>query len=110
MFFTVAAVSLFESFPRPENCTLCAGVEPFGIEQGTLVVIAQQASGTFHGPVNALARVGAVADNIAQTVDFLNPLPTNVGQRRLKPFEVSVNIANDGSQRKIAPQIRVKQQ
>ena len=46
--------------------------------------------------VEALARIGPVADNVAQAEDFLDALRANVGEHRLERFQVAVNVADDG--------------
>ena len=91
------ALGAFQLLPGPKNGAFGSGIEPFGIEQRTLVVIAQEAHLALHGQIDALARIGTVADNIAQAEDLGDPLGTNVGQHSLKCFEVAVNVADEGS-------------
>jgi hypothetical protein len=62
-------------------------------------MVAEQRSGAeFPDSVDALARVRAVSDDVAETVDLVNPLPLDVGQDRFKGIEISMNVAKDRSQ------------
>ena len=47
------------------------------------------------GPIDALARVRAVADNVAQTIDLGNAGFSDVVENRLECFEIAVDIADD---------------
>src|SRR5262245_13931011 len=47
--------------------------------------------------IQALARIGPIADNIAQTVDFPNPLSANIRHHDGKRFQSRVDIADQGS-------------
>jgi hypothetical protein len=59
-------------------------------------VIAQQTdAAASDDQIQALARVGAVSDNVAQTVDFINALIGDMREHGLQGFEVAVNIADD---------------
>jgi len=60
-----AAGPIFQLSPGPEDGPLGPRVEPLGIEQGPLVVVAQQADLALHHAVDALARAGSVADDVA---------------------------------------------
>ena len=73
------------------------GVESFRIEQGPLVVIAQQADLALHDHVDALAGIGAVADQVAEAVDLGDSLAADVGKHGLEGLEVAVDIADEGS-------------
>ena len=48
--------------------------------------------------INTLTRVGAITDNIAETVDLCDPLLLNIHQDSLKGLKVAMNVADDGSQ------------
>ncbi len=87
----------FELFAGPEDGPFGSGIEALGIEQGSLVVVAQDADVAAHDQVDALAGVGAIADDIAQAIDLGDPLLIDVGQNRLESLEVAVDIADDGS-------------
>ena len=63
-------------------------------------MIAQQAQFARHHLVDALARIRAISNDIAQTIDLGNPQPANVGEYRLQRFQVGVDIANDRAQRR----------
>ncbi len=58
-----AAFAVFHRFraaAESEDRPFGSGVKAFGIEQGTLIVIAEDDEVATHHPVNALARVRAV--------------------------------------------------
>ena len=46
------------------------GIEPFRIKHGALIVIAEQDHLAFHDQIDAFARIGSVADDIAQAINF----------------------------------------
>ena len=46
--------------------------------------------------VEALARIGAVADNVAQAEDLVDALAADVGKHRLESLQVAVDVADDG--------------
>ena len=91
------AGAVLQLVPRPEDRPLRPRIEPLGIEQGALVVVAQQADLALHDLVDHFARVGTIADQIAEAVDLGNALVPNVGQHRLEALDVAVNIADEGS-------------
>ena len=92
-----SAERLFQLLARPEDGPLGARVESFGIEQGSLVVVAQHANVALHHQVDAFAGIGPIADDVAQAVDFGDPLLPDIGQHRLESFEVAVNVADQGT-------------
>lgn len=73
-------ITRFEHFSGPEDGSLCAGVESFGVKQGPLVVIAQETKSARHHPVDALARIWPIANNVPQAIDHLNALTFDVGK------------------------------
>ena len=86
---------MFSSWLRVQKIARSARrVEPLGIENRPLVVVPQQANRAIHDFIDHFARIGAVADQIAQAVDFGNALISNVGQDRFQALDVAVNIAN----------------
>ncbi len=68
-------------------------------------MIAEQANLSLHSLIDAFTRIRAVSDDIAKAVNVLNFLRTNICQDRLEPFEVAVNITNDGDQGTTAPRV-----
>ncbi len=91
-------VRVLELLAGPEDRSLGADVEPVGVEHRSLVVVAQQGHlAVFHHQVDALARVRAVADDVAQAIDLGDPLGLDVGQDDFEGFEVPVNIADQGA-------------
>src|SRR5262249_40332908 len=91
------AARVFELLTGPEDGLLGAGVEALRIEQGPLIVVAQQAHVARHDQVDAFARVGTVADDVTETVDFGDPLLLDICQHGLETFEVAMDIADDSS-------------
>src|SRR5262249_41958325 len=72
-------------------------IEAFRIEHRALIVIAEQHDlAMLHDQVDALARVGAVADHVAQTVNVLYALIFNVLQDCLQRLQVTVDVADNG--------------
>src|SRR5262249_22947771 len=100
--FVSRGITFLELFPRPENGPLCPRVEAFGIEEGTLVVIPQQAELARHDAIDAFARVRSVPDDVSQTVDFRNVLLLDVRQNRIQRFQVTMYVANESFQGKRA--------
>ena len=72
-------------------------IETFRVKQGALVVIAQDADIHLHHQVDTLTRVRSVANNVAQAVDFGDPLLADIAQHGLESFEVAVDIADQGT-------------
>ena len=60
----------FELLARPEDGALGGRVEAVGVEHRPLVVIAEQDDLALHHQIDALARIGAVADDVAEAVDL----------------------------------------
>ncbi len=73
--------------------------EALGVEQGRPVVVAQDRDVKVLGQVEAAARLGPVADDVAQAVDRLGTLARMSCQHRPQGFEVAVNVAQDGDHR-----------
>ena len=46
--------------------------------------------------IDALARIGTVADDVAQAVDLLDAAGLRIGQHGLERFEVAVDVADNG--------------
>ena len=90
------AVGAFELVTGPENGTFGSAVKTFGVEHRPLVMVAEQAGlGLFDHQVKTFARVGAVADDVAETENFVDLLVRNVRKHRLKCFEIAVDVADD---------------
>ena len=53
-----------------------------------------------HDAIDTFARIGPVANDVPETVDFGDTLPADIRQHSFQRFEVRVNIANDGAQHK----------
>ncbi len=99
-------VTAFEHLAGPENGPLRPGVEAFGVEQRSLIVIAQQRHLAIHHTINALARIRTVPDNVAEAIDRIAILLFDVREDGFQPFQVAVNVANDRSfQRLLAPRV-----
>ena len=95
---SAGGVAGFEHLARPEDGAFGAGVEALGIEQRALVVIAEQAGLARHHEIDALARVWAVTDDVAEAVNLLDSLLFDVREDSLKGLEVGVDIADNCSQ------------
>lgn len=93
-----AAGAFVEPVAGPVNRPQRDRVEPFGVEQCRLVVVAEDRPfRPLDHQIEAFAGVGAVADDIAQADDFFDPFAVDVLQDRLQRLEVAVNITDDGS-------------
>src|SRR5271154_6149137 len=79
---------------RPKDRPFRGGIESFRVEHCPLVVIAQEHDLALHHQVDAFARIGTVADDIAQAISFLDVVLGNVGQDGLEGFEVAVDVAD----------------
>ena len=96
-FFVSEPVAGFELCAGPEDGSFGSGIEPFGVEQCSLIVVPQQAHGTVSYPINAFSRVGSIADDIAQAVDLLDRFTPDVFEHGFEGFEVAVDVADEGS-------------
>jgi len=96
--FGTGAGRAFEDGAGPEDGPFCGGVEANGVEECGLVVVAEQAHLEVHDEVDAFGRIGAIANDIAEAVDFCDALTANIGEDRLERFEVSVDVADQRSQ------------
>src|SRR5262249_17183157 len=88
---------LLELIAGPHDGPLGRGVESVRVEQGPLVVVAEEDQLAVHHQVDALAGVRAVADDVPEAVNaFIRVLLGNVVQDGLECFQVAVDIADDG--------------
>ncbi len=60
-------------------------------------MVAQQADLALHDQVDALARIRPIADDVAKTIDLVDPLPADIRQDGLERFEVAMDIADECS-------------
>ena len=73
-------------------------VEAVGIEQRRLVVVAEDRHLALGDHlVQALARIGPVADNVAQAVDLADALRADVVEHDPERFQIGVNVADQGT-------------
>src|SRR5262249_34387382 len=84
----------FELGTGPEDGSLGRRVETLRVEHGALVMVAQKNDLALHHQVHAFARIGPIADNVAQAIDFLDVLPGDIGQNGLECFEIAMDIAD----------------
>ena len=91
------AVGHFELVAGPEDGPLGPARKAFRVVQRPLIVVAQDRQVEAHHPVDALPRVGAVADDIAQAIDAIHALAGDVGQDGFQGLQVGVNVADDGA-------------
>ena len=83
--------------PRPANCPLRPNIEAFGIEQHALIVVPQNdLLASLSDDRQALTRVGAVTDHIAEAVDRVNLLLVDVSEDGVQRLKVAVDITDDG--------------
>ncbi len=85
----------FQLGPRPEDGPLGLGIEAVRIEHGSLIVIAEQDDLAFHGQIDAFARIGPVADDVAEAINLGDILRCNVLEHRLEGLEVAVDVADE---------------
>lgn len=94
-----AAFAGFEDRSCPENGAFSSGIETFGIEQRSLVMVAEQRGrAVLANTVYTFARVRTISDDVAETVNLINPLLLDVSQYGLKGIEISMYVAKDRSQ------------
>jgi hypothetical protein len=60
-------------------------------------MVAQQTDLALHDQIDALARIGTVADQVAEAVDLGDSLAADIGKHGLKGLDVAVEIADEGS-------------
>jgi len=69
-----------------------------------LVVVSQKADlATSHHKIDALARIGTIPDNIAETVDLVDSLSLNILQNCFECLEITMDIADDRSFHRWSP-------
>ena len=86
----------FQLIAGPEDGPFGGRIEAFGVEHGSLIVIAEEDDLAFHDQIDAFAGVGAVADDIAEAIDFADVVLLDVFEDSLEGFQVAMNIADDG--------------
>ena len=87
---------MFELGPRPADSALGTDVEPVGIEEGPLIMVAEDHQGTaIADQPGALAGIRAVTDDIAEAGDRIDLLLVDVSEHRLKRLEIAVDVADD---------------
>lgn len=96
--FGAGAGGAFEDRAGPEDGSFCGGVEANGVEECSLVVVAEQAHLQVHDEVDAFGRIGAIADDVSEAVDIGDALAADIGEDGLERFEVSVDVADQRSQ------------
>lgn len=94
----LAAVAGIELVTSPVNCPQGHRVESVRIKQSRLIVVAQDRPfAAPHDQVKALARIGSITDDVAQTIDIVDTDGINVGYDSLQGFQVTVDIADQCS-------------
>ena len=91
------SIVLFELGTSPANRLLSTDVESVWIEEGPLIVVAQQhqaapVADEFH----ALAGIGAVANHVTQTGDGVDLLLVDILEYGTESLEIAVDVADDG--------------
>jgi hypothetical protein len=88
---------MFELLPRPADRLLRPDIESVRVEERPLVVVAEDhEAAAIANDRGALARIGAVADDIAEAIDGVHPLPVDILEHRAERLEIAVNVADDG--------------
>ena len=91
-----AVAGCFELLARPEDGPFGGRVEAFGVEHGSLVVIAQEDHMALHDDIDAFAGVWPVADDVAEAIDLFCLLLFDVLEDRLQGLEVAMDVADNG--------------
>src|SRR5271157_153737 len=93
-----AVLGVLELAACPENGPLGPDVETVRVKHRPLVVVAQESHlAGFNDQVNALTRIRAVADDVAEAVNFREPLRLDVVEHYLQGFKVAMYIAYQSS-------------
>jgi len=87
--------ALFDLLSCPEDGLFSHCAETFGVNQRTIVMVADDAHLHGHHDVKAFAGIWAVPNDITETKNAFAPLRLNVGQNCGEGFKVPVDIAND---------------
>ena len=103
------AASVLKLISRPIDGLQSNRVEAVGVKQRRLIVIAQdrQLAAT-NDRVEALARIRAIADNVAQAVDLGDPPLADVVQHRSQRGIVAMDVADEGSLHEAMPCYRLR--
>ena len=72
--FSAGLPRAFQLVASPKDGSFGPGVEPLGIEQCPLIVVAQQAHVAVHDQIDALARIRTVADDVPQAINLCDAL------------------------------------
>jgi tRNA threonylcarbamoyladenosine biosynthesis protein TsaB len=92
------AVVPLQLHPRPANRPFGPCIEPVRIEEGSLIVIAEEHHlAAVANELRALTGVGTVSDDVAKAVDFVDSLPLDILEHSLESLEVAVDVADDGA-------------
>src|SRR5262245_47915268 len=76
-----------ELLSRPENRPLGADIESIGVKHRALIVVAEQRHlAGFHHPIDALARIGPVADDVAEAENLVDSLGFDIFEHHLQGF------------------------
>jgi hypothetical protein len=85
----------FQLLPSPIDGTEGNRVESVRIEERRLVVIAKDRHlRADNYLIQALARIGPIADNISQAVDFTNALRANIVENNAQRFHIGMDVAD----------------
>jgi len=79
----------------PENRPFRSAAESVRVEQCAVVMVSQERNLKVEAKVNALARIGTVADNVPQTEEATDSLSPNVTQDSQEGLQVAVNVTDN---------------
>ena len=97
-FAILGIVGTFQLFTSPENRPFSSLIEAFRVAKGTHVMIAQKTDLAIrHDQVEALSWVRTISDNVAEAMNHLDALGTDIRENDLQSFQVPVNVADDGA-------------
>ena len=68
--------------------------EAVRVEHGPLIVVAQEDHLALHDQIDAFAGIGAVADDVAKTIDFGHIVFVDIVQNGSEAFQIAVDIAD----------------
>ena len=88
--------SFSNTLSRPEAGRFGAAVEVVRlVKHGEIVVAHQRRAAAGRHQIQAFHRIRAIADDVAEADDVLDPAPVDLGEDRAEGFEVAVNVTDD---------------
>ncbi len=92
------AWTVIQLIPRPIDRLKCHWIKTIRIEQGGLIVIPQNGGfAIFNDEIKAFTRVGPVANDVTEAVNFIHRDLLDISQHRLKCLQIAVDVAYERS-------------